>query len=404
MKQRMLRFTITLFVLNFLLPDAGVRAQLLPPKQAYAFDVKQLHCGHSLTDPLFFPWPGQYNELIADLNNLLGGWQVWGNLVGVATIPGSWIRFHWDTTGTWCAQDPLVNCYEKNCNPRYDIHLWDVLVITENMEGPLILDAHQSREHLSYFVNNSWTYGRGGQGAATLLWTNWGGLDGTPYFLSGYGVNAATDGSASGWRQLLDSLELGWQAMQDYANANLLPGSPPVYIIPGNRMMARLYDDVQQNKVPGITHVNQIFTDGVHANDLGAYLVTLMHYVCMFHSNPVGLSHQLHPQVSVDAAFAAYAQQMVWDVVTSYPRSGIYPSGSQDVLPQESLTVFPNPTAEKVLVLSPQPVSAANPVKIFSVEGRLLQVCSERIVSLAGLPAGVYRLQLGNTGTLVVRQ
>ncbi|MCS6916416.1 MAG: T9SS type A sorting domain-containing protein [Chitinophagales bacterium] len=376
-------------------PDFS-RAQSLPPKQPYPFNVKQLHCGHSLTDPLFFPWPGQYNELVADLNNLSGGWQVWGNLVGVATLPGAWIRFHWDTTGTWCAQDPNVNCYEENCNPRYDIHLWDVLIITENMEGPLIPEMHQSWEHLSYFVNNSWTNGKYGQGAATLLWTNWCGLDGTPYFLSGYGVNEATDGSASGWRQLLDSLELGWQQMQDYANAHLLPGSPPVYLIPGNRMMARFYDDVQQGLVPGIMHVSQLFTDGVHLNDLGAYLVTLIHYACLFNSNPVGLSHQLHPLVTVPADFAAYAQQMVWDVVTNYPRSGVYPSLIHEPLTEAApLRLFPNPAEDYVLVQSMQAVNKEHPIRLYASNGILIRSSEQRNLDLAQLPAGSYLIRHG---------
>jgi|GEM_PF-3206199 len=33
--------------------------QTLPPKQASPFNVKQIHSGHSLTDPLFSNWPGQ---------------------------------------------------------------------------------------------------------------------------------------------------------------------------------------------------------------------------------------------------------------------------------------------------------------------------------------------------------
>ncbi|MCS6991387.1 MAG: T9SS type A sorting domain-containing protein [Chitinophagales bacterium] len=384
---------------------SGVVAQSLPPKQAYPFSVKQLHCGHSLTDPLFVPWPGQYVELVADLNNLLGGWQAYGNLVGRATLPGAWLKFHWDTTGTWCAQDPNINCYEENCNPRYDISLWQVLVITENMEGPLNLNVHQSKEHLSYFVQNSWTFGNNGQGAATLLWTHWGGLDGTPYFLSGYGVSEATDGSASGWRQLLDSLELGWQELQDYANANLPSGCPPVYIIPGNRMMARFYDDVQQGLVPGISHVNQIFTDGVHLNDLGAYLVAMIHYACLFNSNPVGLSHQLHSLVTVPADFAAYAQQMVWEVVTSYPRSGVYPSAVASAAAHAtSLHLFPNPAGNHVVVHSPIEVSSKEPIRLFTTDGALIRTYKQHHVDLSGLAPGCYLVRHGYAKALLFKR
>jgi hypothetical protein len=48
--------------------------QTLPPKQAAPFNVKQIHSGHSLTDPLFSNWPGQYVNLIAHQNSLQA-WQ-----------------------------------------------------------------------------------------------------------------------------------------------------------------------------------------------------------------------------------------------------------------------------------------------------------------------------------------
>ncbi len=117
---------------------------------------------------------------------------------------------------------------------------------------------------------------------------------------------------------MLDFLEFqgvgnqyGWQRLQDYVNANRPAGCPPVYIIPGNRMMARFYDDVQNNLVPGITNVRQIFTDGVHLNDTGAYMVTMIHYACLFNKSPVGLSNAIHPNVTLAPALAAYIQNMV---------------------------------------------------------------------------------------------
>lgn len=345
------QFLIKLFLILKIIIASEAFTQQLPPKTAYPLNIKQLHAGHSLTDPLFSPWPGAFNELLADSNGLAGGYQAWGTLTGPATIAGAWMRFHWDTTLTWCGNEPTVNCYEQNMNPRYDIGQWELLVITENMEGPLILNAHQSREHLSYFVNNSWQNGNNGNGAPTLLWTNWGGLDGSGNFLTGHGFTENPT-TFSGWRQQLDSLETGWQAMQDYANANLPAGCPPVYIIPGNRMMARLYDDIQQSLVPDVSSINDIFTDGVHLNDWGAYLVTMIHYACIFNRNPLGLSNNLGA-ISVTPAFASYAQQMVWDVVTNYPRSGIYEQSLANNSPMASniiMRVYPNPAMDMINV------------------------------------------------------
>lgn len=390
-----------LFIYNFLFIHF-INSQSLPPKPAYPFNIKQLHAGHSLTDPLFSPWPGAYNELLADSNGLAGGYQAWGTLTGPATIPGAWIRFHWDTTLTWCGNQPSVNCYEDNMNPRFDIDKWELLVITENMEGPLVLNAHQSREHLSYFVNNSWQNGNNGNGAPTMLWTNWGGLDGSPYFLNNYNFteNPAT---FSGWRQQLDSMELGWQAMQDYANANRVSGCPHVYIIPGNRMMARLYDDIQQSLVPGINSINDIFTDGVHLNNLGAYLVTLIHYACIFNKNPIGLSNNLDA-ISVPAAFANYAQQMIWDVVTNYPRSGIYQQNTSSINQQSSTSsfkLFPNPAKEVIyLNFNDFQLNKENEItwNIYDIYGKkiLSGTQNNNEINIDSLEKGVYFIVLNN--------
>ncbi|MDW8348547.1 MAG: T9SS type A sorting domain-containing protein [Bacteroidia bacterium] len=371
--------------------------QTLPPKAAYPFNVKQLHCGHSLTDPLFSPWPGQYNGLVGSLNSV-PAWASWGTFVGRATLPGAWIKHHWDTTLTWCGTNPTVHCYETNMRPKDDIHLWDLFIITENMEGPLVLNANQSREHLSYFVNNSWQHGKGGAGAPTLLWTNWGGLDGSAYFLSGYGVSQNPT-TYSGWRQLLDSLELGWHAMQDYANANRLSGCPHVYIIPGNRMMAKFYDDIQANLVPGVSSPNYIFTDGVHLNDNGAYMVCMIHYACVFNANPVGLSNTLLSGISVPPAFATYVQNMVWNLVTNYCRSGLCHLTHLESINNASaqnFVVYPNPSSDYILIQTTMPISDKNPIQIFDLAGKLIRTESSHPVDVRDLSPGTYVVRVNN--------
>ncbi|MCX8112372.1 MAG: T9SS type A sorting domain-containing protein [Bacteroidia bacterium] len=386
----------------FLLPLASL-CQSLPPKPAYPHNIKQLHCGHSLTAPLFNPWPGQWCHLIASLNGLQA-WQVRDVLVGDATLPGAWLRFHWDTTLIPCGQDPSYSCYGPNLSPTRDISQWDLLVITENYEGPMNLTAQQSLQHLSLFVNHAWQHGRGGQGAPTLLWTNWAGIDGSPYYFGdAYGIPAATDGSASGWRRLMDSLEVGWQIMQDHANSNRPSGSPPVYIIPGNRIMVRLYDDIRQGRVAGLTHISQVFTDGVHPNDTGAYLVTLVHYACLFNANPIGLSHQLQPGIVIPPALAAYFQQMVWEVVTSYPRSGLTHLGTALPTDERRLEVYPNPAQDYVWVLSPWPITPEYPILIRDLQGRLVRKQSSQPVRISDLPVGTYEVEFRGMRKKVVK-
>ena len=272
----------------------------LPPKEPYPLDVRQIHSGHSLTDPLFGqPWPGQYVNLISELR---GTWA--GDDIGKATIPGSPMFWRWD------------HDHDNYGSPsaRYDIDNWELLVITEGV--PLPYDDGSSlwvsSDYLSRFVNNALNNGDQGNGAATLLWTTWTNID-------------DSDGP---WRQTLDEYEPRWEQMADYANENRPSGTPPVYLIPGHRMMARLYDDIQLNLVPGISNINEFFSDNIHTNSLGDYAIAMIHYACIFNESPVGLPNDLMPNPPAgfqipSPELALYLQGMIWEVVTNYPRTGI---------------------------------------------------------------------------------
>lgn len=286
-----------------------VFGQQLPPKLASPFNVKQIHSGHSLTDPLFGPWPGQYVDLVASENSTQG-WQIFDQMVGKSTIPGSALRARWENPPGYNAPDA-----------RHQINNWELLSITERVpmayEGgntqQWYLDQIQEQKvYLSLFVNNAWNNGNNGDGTPTLLWTTWTNID----------------NSNGPWRQMLDIQGAEFERMQDYANANRVAGAPHVYIIPGHKMMARLYDDIQADSVPGIDHINEFFSDNIHTNSLGAYAIAMMHYACIFNLSPVGLPSNLllNPPSGFEApsdSLANYLQSMIWEVVTTYPRTGI---------------------------------------------------------------------------------
>jgi hypothetical protein len=297
---------VVLLFLSFFIAFSNVQAQL-PPKEAYPFYVLQIHSGHSLTDPLFYPhWPGQYVNLMTEV---LGTWS--GDMIGKSTIPGSSLSWRWDNPPCCGAPDA-----------RHDIDDWELLSITQSV--PLYYEGGstqqwyieaiaEQRQKLSDFTNNAWQNGNGGAGAPTLLWTTWTNIDNS-------------DGP---WREMLDILGEEWENMQDFANDNLLPGSPPVYLIPGHKMMAKLYDDIQLGIVPDVDHISDFFGDNIHTNELGAYAIAMIHYACIYNMSPVGLPNNLLPNAPggtpiPSVELAAYLQNMIWEVVTSYPPTGIY--------------------------------------------------------------------------------
>ncbi len=358
-------------------------AQTLPPKQAYALDVKQLHSGHSLTDPLFHPhWPGIYVNLIGHVNNT-ASWQLFDAMVGKSTAPGSSLMYRWNTPIGFGSPDA-----------RQDIANWQLLCITERV--PLLYEGgsnqqwyldgiQEQRQYLSQFVNNAWLNGNNNMGTPTLLWTTW--------------VNI--DGSNGSFRQMLDIQGEEWERMQDYANQHRPPGAPPVYLIPGHKMMARLYDDIQNNLVPDITHISQLFSDNIHINELGAYAMSMMHYACLFNTSPVGQPRDLLPGAPAGTpipsqALATYMQQMVWDIVTSYPRTGIYGNslGINSPTIDQTLIVYPSPAQHKIQLLlqgktpsKPFPYSIIHPTKGIIHKGLATEI------DISQLAIGYYFLQ-----------
>lgn len=353
-------------------------AQPLPPKQAYPMTIKQIHSGHSLTDPLFYPhWPGQYVNLMSGIINV-SSWQLIDKSIGKSTSPGSPMSWRWDKPPGYGSPDA-----------RHGIANWELLCITERV--PLLYDGGSTqqwyldgiiaqRDALSLFVNNAWNNGNSGKGAPTLLWTTW----------------VSIDGSNGPFREMLDVQGLEWEKMQDHANAKRPIGAPPVYLIPGHKMMARFHDDIPKGKVPGITQLNQLFSDQIHPNELGAYAIAMMHYACIYNKSPLGLAHNLLPNANASVKipskeFAEYVQAMVWDVVTSYERTGISNALSFVDEQSDDIILYPNP-AETFISLNSE---IDQQIKVYDLYGRLIACTNDTFIDIRDMPIGVYKALIG---------
>jgi hypothetical protein len=246
-------------------------------------------------------------------------------------------------------------------------------------------------------VNNAWTQGNGGKGAATLLWTTW----------------VHVDGSSGNFRTMLDLQGGEWERMQDYANERRLAGATPVYIIPGHRMMARLYDDIEKKLVPGISSITEFFSDQIHTNELGAYAIALIHYACIFNRNPRGLPSNLLPDAPAGTPIpspelADYLQDMVWDVVTSYARTGVNATTSvSEPYVGDTITVSPNPVHNFITVLVPTTVRERSDVRIRDINGitvlhsEIMPGARSTSIAMQNLPDGVYYVSVSSATGLI---
>jgi hypothetical protein len=98
------------------------------------------------------------------------------------------------------------------------------------------------------------------------------------------------------------------------------PGQP-VWIVPGGLALVNLKRAIEAGQMPGMKDFFATqFQDDVHLSDKGAYLIGLVHYVCIYQRNPMGVSlanSGLTPEQ------AAIYQRIAWDTVRNYQWSGM---------------------------------------------------------------------------------
>lgn len=278
---------------------SGMSVVQLPAREPSPFSVAQLHSGHSLTDTYHGqPWPGLYPlALIGQV-----GWE--GFKSEKSTVPGSTMEGRWQAPAGYGQPDA-----------RQDIADWELLVITEGNNDAIQWDG----SWLGTWARHAWELGNSGSGAPTLLYTHW---SDTSY--ANGDPEASPPNFNPEWREQLDKDEQGWTAKVDEVNSSLTGGCPPVYVIPGNRIVARLYDDILQDRQPsGIESMNDYFIDDVHPNGVGSYAIVCAMLLVVHHFDPRGLPSNLsQPGYTVEGSpsrvQAAYLQRVAWDVVTQY--------------------------------------------------------------------------------------
>jgi len=102
----------------------------------------------------------------------------------------------------------------------------------------------------------------------------------------------------------------------------------PIYLIPAGQTLAAVARAAETGQIPGLTDRHDLFSDDIHLNDIGHYLVALIHYATIYQADPTGLPHALmradgSPATPPSAATAQALQQLVWQVVPRYGATGI---------------------------------------------------------------------------------
>lgn len=225
---------------------------------------------------------------------------------------GAELEAHWEP------DVELSGSEVENDHPRFrDAHEavasgdYDVLVMTEKIGLEDSIKYHDSWHYLSLWAEKAVA---ANPDMRLYLYETWHSLD-----------------TENGWLNRLDTdLAKNWEReIIDRALATDRVDRP-IYVIPGGQVMARFARALEaRGGVDGLTTAADLFTDNIHFSSAGAYLIALTHYAVLYGRSPVGLPHsgfldaQGAPLPPLGPEAARLMQEVVWDVVTTYSRTGV---------------------------------------------------------------------------------
>jgi len=268
------------------------------PAPAATGPLQVYHLGHSLVG----------RDMPAMLAQLSGDGHGFASQIGW----GATLREHWEP------DVPVTGFAEENIHPQHraprealESGDYDVVVLTEAVEIRDSIRDQASEEYLAKWADAAWA---GKSAARVYLYETWHRLD-----------------SEEAWLGRLDNdLERHWEGeILRPALARQAHLIRPIYVIPGGQVMAAFARKLEQaGGIGPLATRRDLFSDDIHFNDYGAYLMALTHYAVLYGRSPVGLPHALKTADGGDAAdpgieAARAMQEVVWEVVTSYPPTGV---------------------------------------------------------------------------------
>ncbi|MDF1727354.1 MAG: hypothetical protein P1U53_06360 [Sulfitobacter sp.] len=229
---------------------------------------------------------------------------------------GTPLRAHWEP-------EVEINGFEvENDHPRFRPATeavgsgeYDAIVLTEMVEIRDAIRYHDSARYLARWADLA---RQSNPETRLYLYETWHHID-----------------DPEGWLTRLDvDFDAAWQ--QAILHPSLARSEAAIHLIPAGQVMAALVREIEtRGPLPGLAGVADLFArnddgtvDTIHFNDLGAYLVALVHYAVLTHRSPVGLPHRLTRAdgTAADAPgaeAAALMQEVTWRVVRDLPQTGV---------------------------------------------------------------------------------
>lgn len=297
----------------------------------------------------------------------------WGRQI----IPGAPLAFLWDNPTAGFTQSPYN--YPTNALPNYT---WDVLSLQpfdRTLEEDL--DCTQRFIRLAFgeasptpqqLANRNQT--------RILIYGRWPRQDDPARAGGPRDYQTIWNQTYTGGWSNLETASFFSQLTNGLRNATVsgVPLANRVFMVPVGHVMNALEQKMRAGQVPGYTNIFQIYTDGIHLNNIGSYLAAITYYAVIFGESPVGLPVPAAHYGTIPADLVSIIQQTVWDVVRAEPLSGL--AATELVFPTAALP----PATQNLPYFTTVAASGGTAPRTFSVVS-------------GALPAGI---ALASNGTL----
>lgn len=231
---------------------------------------------------------------------------------------GATLAGHWDPSIGLQGFD-VENAHSRYRDAREALGSgeYDALVLTEMVEIRDAIRYHDSARYLRMWADFAW---RGNPGLRIYLYETWHRLD-----------------DPLGW---LERIDRDWD--QHWDREVLRPALAadeahrPIHVIPAGRVLGRFVRRLDAlGGVEGLPGREGLFarlpdgsTDMIHLGDLGNYLVALAHLAVLYHREPPLTPRPLaradgSPATPPSPEAARLMAEVVWEVVTSVPKTGV---------------------------------------------------------------------------------
>lgn len=289
---------------------------LLPSKQTHAVDTTGVYMiGHSLVNA----WQGPEINVNAEIPRMIKA---------LAEDEGSYFVHQ-------AKQSPPGSPLKSNFsnpsggtpwNTSAQSGKYDFLLLTEALELRGNIKWNNSQHYTSEFHKG---FTKHNPDTETLIYQTWHcvSTENCTYPETGTDFNAEIDSYLEDWENWADS-------------AAQLIGKNQIRIAPAGLAFKRLNDSLIAGKIPGHSKLTDFFIDNIHHNQAGGYLISATIYSTLFKKSPIGLTRDISANQwgtkykwEVSDEVMIKLQEIAWETVCNYPRSGVTCDGITASIP-----------------------------------------------------------------------